>query len=199
MKPREGPRRRAGRRARRRHLLHQRRHRPPVRRPRTAAHRRTPAGTFQRQRVHQPERRRRPDSSTTPTATGSGGSTPTRRSNPTPSRHCSTSPTRSAPHRVRADLPRGPRPPGPPGLRHGHQPRAPCPIADYPRDAMVQVAAVPAAFLLVHRSVLEAVRAREFSCVYPLFGSKRSAWPARWSTRAICTIRAGVCGYPVLG
>ena len=73
---------------------------------------------------------------------------------------------------------------------------APIPIADYPRDAMVQVAAVPAAFLLVHRSVLEAVRAREFSRVYPWFQEIGMAGQVL-DEGVTFTIRAGVCEFPV--
>ena len=42
-------------------------------------------------------------------------------------------------------------------------------MADYPRDAVVEVAATGAAFLLIHRSALEAIRDREFNKTFPWF------------------------------
>lgn len=42
-------------------------------------------------------------------------------------------------------------------------------LGDYPDDTMFEVAATGAAFLLIHRSALEAMRAMEFNPVYPFF------------------------------
>ena len=42
-------------------------------------------------------------------------------------------------------------------------------LGDYPDDTMYQVAATGAAFLLIHRTALEAMRAQEFNPVWPFF------------------------------
>lgn len=42
-------------------------------------------------------------------------------------------------------------------------------LGDYPEDAMFRVYATGAAFLLIHRTVLEAVRAQNYSEVFPFF------------------------------
>lgn len=42
-------------------------------------------------------------------------------------------------------------------------------LSDYPDDTLFEVAATGTAFLLIHRSVLEAMRERKFSATYPFF------------------------------
>ena len=73
-------------------------------------------------------------------------------------------------------------------------------VGHYTRDAVVQVAATGAAFLLIHRSVLEAMRAAEFNPAFPFFqelqmgspGRSVRTWrsasaPANWATRCMWT------------
>lgn len=69
-------------------------------------------------------------------------------------------------------------------------------LESYPRDAMVQVGAVPAAFLLVHRRVLEAVRDREFSSTYPWFMNQPLGGRPLPEGLTFC-LRAGICEFPI--
>lgn len=71
--------------------------------------------------------------------------------------------------------------------------------ADFPPDAMVQVTATGAAFLLVHRSVLLGMRERCFNRAFPYFqetetGGERSRIVGEDLT--FC-VRAGLLGHPV--
>lgn len=69
-------------------------------------------------------------------------------------------------------------------------------VDDYPDDSMVQCAATGAAFLLVHRTVLETVRDRAFNAVFPWFQeTELSGYPAG-EDLTFC-LRAGICGFPV--
>lgn len=69
-------------------------------------------------------------------------------------------------------------------------------VESYPRDRLVSCAATGAAFLLVHRSVLEAVRDREFSAAFPWFQeTERDGYPVGEDV-TFC-LRAGDCGYQV--
>lgn len=67
---------------------------------------------------------------------------------------------------------------------------------DYERDAMVQVGATGAAFLLIHRSVLVAMRERAFNAVFPWFQETELAGKPAGEDLTFC-IRAGICGFPV--
>ena len=66
---------------------------------------------------------------------------------------------------------------------------------DYPPNAMVQVAATGAAFLLIHRSVLEAMRPR-FNPVFPWFQETDLAGHPCGEDLTFC-LRAGQLGIPV--
>lgn len=67
---------------------------------------------------------------------------------------------------------------------------------DYPRDAMVQVAATGAAFLLIHRRVLEGVRDKAFNAVFPWFQETELAGLPCGEDLTFC-LRAQICGFPV--
>lgn len=67
---------------------------------------------------------------------------------------------------------------------------------DYPRDAMVQVGATGAAFLLIHRSALITIRERKFNAVFPWFQETELAGKPAGEDLTFC-IRAGICGLPV--
>lgn len=67
----------------------------------------------------------------------------------------------------------------------------------YPHDRLVQVAATGAAFLLIHRDVLTAMRDAEFSAAFPWFQeTERDGLPCGEDV-TFC-LRAGSLGYPVL-
>jgi hypothetical protein len=67
---------------------------------------------------------------------------------------------------------------------------------DYPPDAMVGCAATGAAFLLIHRSVLVAMRDRKFSAAFPWFQETELAGKPAGEDLTFC-LRAGQCGFPV--
>ena len=67
---------------------------------------------------------------------------------------------------------------------------------DFPRDAMFQVGATGAAALLVHRSVLEAVRDRGFNEVFPWF-QETDLGGERYGEDVTFCLRAAACGFPV--
>jgi GT2 family glycosyltransferase len=69
-------------------------------------------------------------------------------------------------------------------------------MQDYPTDAMVQVAATGAAFLLIHRSVLVAIREHGFNGVFPWFQETELAGNPCGEDLTFC-LRAGMCGFPV--
>jgi hypothetical protein len=69
-------------------------------------------------------------------------------------------------------------------------------IREYERDAVVQVAATGAAFLLVHRSVLEKVRERAFSKAFPWFQETELGGQPVGEDLTFC-IRAGLMQAPV--
>lgn len=69
-------------------------------------------------------------------------------------------------------------------------------IHDYPLDALLQCGATGAAFLLVHRTVLEAMRERAFNASFPWFQETELAGQPAGEDITFC-IRAGVCGFPV--
>lgn len=67
----------------------------------------------------------------------------------------------------------------------------------YPRDRIVKVAATGAAFLLIHRGVLVAVRDGKFSAAFPWFQeTERDGFPCGEDV-TFC-LRAGSLGFPVL-
>lgn len=67
---------------------------------------------------------------------------------------------------------------------------------DYTPDAMVQVGATGAAFLLIHRSALVTIRERKFNAVFPWFQETELAGKPAGEDLTFC-IRAGICGIPV--
>jgi hypothetical protein len=69
-------------------------------------------------------------------------------------------------------------------------------LNDYERDAMVQVAATGAAFLLIHRSVLVAMRDRKFNEVFPWFQETELSGQPAGEDLTFC-IRAGICEFPI--
>jgi hypothetical protein len=69
-------------------------------------------------------------------------------------------------------------------------------VGDYPDDSLVQCAATGAAFLLIHRTVLEAMRGREFNKSFPFFQETEVAGQPCGEDITFC-LRAGICGFPV--
>lgn len=69
-------------------------------------------------------------------------------------------------------------------------------VAEYPRDEVVQVAATGAAFLLIHRSALEAIRDKPFNRTFPWFQETEMDGKPVGEDLTFC-IRAGVMGIPV--
>lgn len=68
-------------------------------------------------------------------------------------------------------------------------------LEDYP-DGLVQCAATGAAFLLVHRDVLVAMRDRKFNAAFPWFQETELAGQPAGEDLTFC-IRAGILGLPV--
>lgn len=69
-------------------------------------------------------------------------------------------------------------------------------VGDYPRDQVVQCAATGAAFVLIHRSVLEAVRAHGFNDAFPWFQETQLGARPVGEDITFC-LRAGQLGFPV--
>lgn len=69
-------------------------------------------------------------------------------------------------------------------------------VGDYPLDEMVPCAATGAAFLLIHRGVLEAMKARKFNASFPFFQEMEVAGQPAGEDLTFC-FRAGACGFPV--
>ncbi len=69
-------------------------------------------------------------------------------------------------------------------------------VRDYPRDALVRCAATGAAFLLIHRTVLEAMRDRGFDRAFPYFQETSGNGAPVGEDLTFC-IRAGILGFPV--
>lgn len=69
-------------------------------------------------------------------------------------------------------------------------------VREYPRGEVVQVAATGAAFLLIHRSVLEAMRDRGFNAAFPWFQETELDGNPVGEDLTFC-LRAGILGYPV--
>jgi GT2 family glycosyltransferase len=68
--------------------------------------------------------------------------------------------------------------------------------SEFPDDAMFQVGATGAAFLLIHRSVLEAVESKGFNKTFPWFQETEMNGLACGEDITFCA-RAGMCGFPV--
>jgi hypothetical protein len=69
-------------------------------------------------------------------------------------------------------------------------------VEDYPIDALVPCAASGAAFLLIHRKVLEAMRDRAFNAAFPWFQETELGGQPAGEDITFC-LRAGICGFPI--
>jgi hypothetical protein len=69
-------------------------------------------------------------------------------------------------------------------------------VRDYPDNELVKCAATGAAFLLVHRSVLETIRDREFNATFPWFQETELAGQPCGEDITFC-MRAALCDFPV--
>ena len=69
-------------------------------------------------------------------------------------------------------------------------------IREYERDALVRVAATGAAWLLVHRSVLESMRERAVNAAFPRFQAPQNGDQPVGEDITFC-LRAGICGPPI--
>lgn len=69
-------------------------------------------------------------------------------------------------------------------------------LNDFPDDALVGCAATGAAFLLIHRTVLEAMREKAFNVAFPWFQETELGGQPAGEDITFC-IRAGICGFPV--
>lgn len=67
---------------------------------------------------------------------------------------------------------------------------------DYADDSLVECAATGAAFLLIHRTALEAIRDKAFSDVFPWFQETALSGEPAGEDLTFC-IRAGICGLPI--
>lgn len=69
-------------------------------------------------------------------------------------------------------------------------------VGDYPRDSLVPCAATGAAFILIHRSVLEKMREAKFNEAFPFFQEVQLGGAPMGEDITFC-IRAGQLGFPV--
>jgi len=69
-------------------------------------------------------------------------------------------------------------------------------VREYERDALVQVAATGAAWLLIHRSVLQAMKDRNFNEAFPWFQETHNGPDPVGEDITFC-LRAGICGFPI--
>jgi GT2 family glycosyltransferase len=69
-------------------------------------------------------------------------------------------------------------------------------VGQYPRASIVRCAATGAAFLLIHRRVLEAMRDRQFDRAFPFFQESAGNGAPVGEDITFC-IRAGILGFPV--
>lgn len=69
-------------------------------------------------------------------------------------------------------------------------------VRDYPRDQLVPVSATGAAFVLIHRTVLETIRDRGFNATFPWFQETELDGQPVGEDLTFC-IRAGIAGFPV--
>lgn len=67
---------------------------------------------------------------------------------------------------------------------------------DYDRDSVVPCAATGAAFLLIHRSVLEVMRDKKFNAAFPWFQETEGGGRPVGEDLTFC-IRAAICGFPI--
>lgn len=69
-------------------------------------------------------------------------------------------------------------------------------VGSYPADTVLRCAATGAAFVLIHRTALETIRARGFSAAFPWFQETELEGKPVGEDITFC-IRAGLCGLPV--
>jgi len=69
-------------------------------------------------------------------------------------------------------------------------------VPDYPLDTVVPCAATGAAFVLIHRRVLETIRDHGFNEAFPWFQETELGGQPAGEDITFC-IRAGICGFPV--
>jgi len=69
-------------------------------------------------------------------------------------------------------------------------------LEDYPLDSLMPCAATGAAFLLIHRTVLEAMREKAFNAAFPWFQETELGGQPAGEDITFC-IRAGICGFPI--
>lgn len=69
-------------------------------------------------------------------------------------------------------------------------------LHDYENDSLVPCAATGAAFLLIHRSVLTAMREQQFNAAFPWFQETELGGQPAGEDITFC-IRAGICGFGV--
>ena len=69
-------------------------------------------------------------------------------------------------------------------------------VLDYPKDALIRCTATGAAFLLIHRSALEAIRGHGFNRTFPWFQETENAGQPVGEDITFC-LRAGLLGIPV--
>lgn len=68
-------------------------------------------------------------------------------------------------------------------------------VNDFPDDEIVQCAATGSAFVLIHRSVFETVRAKGFNVAYPWYQETEIAGQPCGEDITFC-VRADICGIP---
>lgn len=69
-------------------------------------------------------------------------------------------------------------------------------VNDYPDNAIVQCAATGSAFVLIHRTVLEAIRDKNFNAAFPWYQETELAGQPAGEDITFC-LRAGILGFPV--
>lgn len=69
-------------------------------------------------------------------------------------------------------------------------------VEDYPLNSLVGCAATGAAFVLIHRRVLEEMRDRGFNAAFPWFQETELGGMPAGEDITFC-IRAGICGFPI--
>lgn len=69
-------------------------------------------------------------------------------------------------------------------------------VPDFPVNTVIPVAGTGAAFLLIHRTVLEAMRDAEFSKAFPWFAESELSGRPAGEDMTFC-LRAGTLGFPV--
>jgi hypothetical protein len=69
-------------------------------------------------------------------------------------------------------------------------------VTEFEDDSLVQCSATGAAFLLIHRSVLVAIRERTFNRTFPWFQESELNGAPAGEDITFC-LRAGLCGFPV--